>query len=70
MATNRGEKIVKRSSWSLVKWEGLTEDIQDYRPRRQKALLEALIDLREGRNLLRRVMNIWATERNEAQWAS
>ena len=63
------EKTVKRSSWSLVKCEEYTEDIQEYRRRRRKALLEALIDLREGRNLSRRVINIWAYQRNELRWA-
>jgi hypothetical protein len=64
------EKAVKRSSWSLVKCEEFTEDIQEYRRRRRKALVEALIDLREGRNLSRRVINIWAYQRNELRWAS
>jgi len=64
------EKIVKRSSWSLVTCEEYTEDIQEYRRRRRKALIEALIELREGRNLSRRVINIWAYQRNELRWAS
>ena len=64
------EKIVKRSSWSLVTCEEFTEDIQEYRRRRRKALVEALIELREGRNLSRRVINIWAYQRNELRWAS
>src|SRR6266581_3871229 len=63
-------QVVKRSSWSLVKCEEFTQDIQEYRRRRRKALLEALISLREGRNLSRRVINIWAYQRNEARWAS
>jgi hypothetical protein len=66
-----GEDVppIKRSSWSLVQCEEFTEDIQEYRRRRRKALLEALIALREGRNLSRRVINIWAYQRNEARWA-
>ena len=64
------EQAVKRSSWSLVQCEEFTEDIQEYRRRRRKALLEALISLREGRNLSRRVINIWAYQRNELRWAS
>src|SRR5205814_2284029 len=63
------EKSVKRSSWSLVTCEEYTEDTQEYERRRRKALVEALIDLREGRNLSRRVMNIWAYQRNESRWA-
>ena len=54
------EKIVKRSSWSLVKCEEFTEDIQEHRCRWWKASLEALIDIREGCNLSGRVINIWA----------
>jgi hypothetical protein len=52
------EKTVKQSSWSLVKYEEYTEDIQEYRRRWRKALLEALIDHCEGRNLSKMVMNI------------
>jgi len=62
-------QVVKRSSWSLMKYEEFTEDIQEYRRRRRKALLEALLDLREGCNLSRRVMNIWVYQRNELRWA-
>lgn len=61
---------IKRSFWSLVKCEEFTDDIQEYQRRRRKALLEALIDLREGRNLSRRVMNIWAYQPNELCRAS
>lgn len=64
------EQPIKRSTWSLVQCEEFTEDIQEYRRRRRKALLEALIALREGRNLSKRVINIWAYQRNEARWAS
>jgi len=53
-----------------MKYEKIVNDIQEYRRRRRKALLEALIDLREGRNLSRRVINIWAYQRNELRWAS
>jgi hypothetical protein len=63
--------IVKRSSWSLIQCEEFTQDIKEYRRRRRKALLEALIDIRMGqRNLSRRVINIWAYQRNELRWAS
>ena len=64
------EKIVKRSSWSLTKCEECTDDIQGYRCWWQKALLGSLIDLCEGRNLSRRVINIWAYQRYELHWAS
>jgi ribosomal protein L44E len=32
------EKVVKRSSWSLIKCEECTDDIQEYQCRRRKAL--------------------------------
>ena len=64
------EKTVEWSSWSLVKCEESTDDIQEYRRWRRNALLEALIDLRESRNLSRRVMNMWAYQRNELHCAS
>jgi hypothetical protein len=66
-----GLRFIKRSSWSLVQCEEFTQDIKEYRRRRRKALLEALIDIRMGqRNLSRRVINIWAYQRNELRWAS
>ena len=61
---------LKRSSWSLVEREEFTSDLQEYRRRRRVALVEALTDLRDGRNLSRRVINIWAYQRREARWAS
>jgi len=61
---------VKRSSWTLVEREEFTSDLQEYRRRRRVALVEALTDLRDGRNLSRRVINIWAYQRREARWAS
>ena len=62
---------VVRSSWVLVQREEFTQDFNEYRRRRRKALLEALIDLREGqRHLSRRIINIWAYQRSQARWAS
>jgi hypothetical protein len=66
-----GTRTVKRSSWSLIQCEEFTQDFKEYKRRRRKALLEALIDIRMGqRNLSRRVINIWAYQRNELRWAS
>ena len=72
-----GERIlleevpVKRSSWMIVQCDEFTNDIKEYRRRRRKALLEALLAIREGqRQLSRRVINIWAYQRNELRWAS
>jgi hypothetical protein len=64
------EQPKKRSSWSLMEQEEFTQDIREYRRRRRKALLEALIDLHAGRNLSRRVIHLWAYQRNELRWAS
>ncbi len=66
-----GMQTVKRSSWSLIQCEEFTQDYREYKRRRRKALLEALIDIRMGqRHLSRRVINIWAYQRSELRWAS
>jgi hypothetical protein len=58
------EGIARRSSWMIVECEGFTDDIKEYRRRRRKALLEALLALREGqKQLSSRVINIWAYQR-------
>jgi hypothetical protein len=62
---------VGRSSWMMVECDEFTDDIKEYRRRRRKVLLEALLALREGqRHLSRRVIHIWAYQRNELRWAS
>jgi hypothetical protein len=60
---------VKRSSWTLVEREEFTSDLKEYQRRCRVALMEALVDLRDGRNLSRRVISIWAYQRREARWA-
>ena len=45
---------IKRSSWVLIEQEAFTQDINEYRKRWRKAVLEALIDLRVGCNFSRR----------------
>ncbi len=63
-------QLVRRSSWTLVEREEFTQDIKEYKRRRRKALLEALIDLREGqRHMSGRVISIWAYQRGERRWA-
>src|SRR5436305_4519458 len=58
------EKPVKRSSWILVECDEFTDDIKEYRRRRRKALLEALLAIRQGqKQLSRRGINIWAYHR-------
>ena len=58
------EKPVKRSAWVIVECDEFTDDLQEYRRRRRKALLEALLAIREGqKHLSRRVINIWAYQR-------
>jgi hypothetical protein len=61
---------IRRSSWTLVEREEFTRDIKEYKRRRRKALLEALVDLREGqRHMSGRVISIWAYQRGERRWA-
>jgi hypothetical protein len=58
------EGAVKRSSWIIVECDEFTDDIKEYRRRRRRALLEALLALQEGqKHLSRRVINIWAYQR-------
>jgi hypothetical protein len=58
------EEPVKRSAWIIVECDEFTDDIKEYRRRRRKALLEALLAIREGqKHLSRRVINIWAYQR-------
>src|SRR6266567_4199460 len=58
------EMPVKRSPWTLVMCEEFTSDYKEYKRRRRKALLEALVAIREGERFLsRRVINIWAYQR-------
>jgi len=58
------EKPVKRSAWIIVECDEFTDDIKEYRRRRRRALLEALLAIREGqKHLSRRVINIWAYQR-------
>ena len=60
--TNEG--VARRSSWTIVECDEFTDDIKEYRRRRRKALLEALLAIREGQmQLSRRVINIWAYQR-------
>src|SRR6266567_5948365 len=59
-----GETPVKRSPWTLVMCEEFTSDYKEYKRRRRKGLLEALVAIREGERFLsRRVINIWAYQR-------
>ncbi len=58
------EKPVKRSAWIIVECDEFTDDIKEYQRRRRKALLEALLEIRQGqKHLSRRVINIWAYQR-------
>jgi hypothetical protein len=58
------EGVARRSSWMMVECDESTDDSKEYRRRRRKALLEALVALREGQqHLSRRVINIWAYQR-------
>jgi hypothetical protein len=64
------EGASRRSSWMIVECDEFTDDIKEYRRRRRRALLEALVAIREEqKNLSRRVINIWAYQRS-LRWAS
>src|SRR6266699_551985 len=57
-------QAVKTSSWVLYEHEEFSRDIEDYRARRQTALVESVESLRDGRSLYsRRVVSIWAYQR-------
>lgn len=59
------EVPAKRSSWTLVVCEDFTQDMKEYKRRRRKALVEALLAIREGqKHLSRRVIGIWAYQRD------
>jgi hypothetical protein len=59
------EVSARRSSWMIVECDEFTDDIKEYRRRRRKALLEALVAIRQGKqHLSRRVINIWAYQRS------
>jgi hypothetical protein len=60
-----GETTVKRSRWMLIVREEFTSDYEEYKRRRRRALIEALLEIRAGqRHLSRRVINIWAYQRH------
>ncbi|MBA2394395.1 MAG: hypothetical protein H0V70_16830, partial [Ktedonobacteraceae bacterium] len=56
----------KRSPWMLKEKDEFTNDIQEYRLRKRKALLSVLKDMESGGVYLsRRVIGIWAYQRSE-----
>jgi hypothetical protein len=63
---------VKQSSWSLYEHDPFSQEIEDYRERRQQALQESILDLRAGKHMYsRRVLNVWAYQRRmlrEKRW--
>ncbi len=63
---------LKRSSWSLYEHDSFSQNIEDYRERRQQALRESMLDLRAGKHMYsRRVLNVWAYQRRmlrEKRW--
>ena len=68
---NRGDENeqqpVQPSSWVLYEHDEFSRDIQDYRERRQTALVESLTALRAGKPMYsRRVVSIWAYQRKHA----
>jgi len=62
---------VKSSAWVLHEHEEFSREIEDYRARRQSALVESVELLRDGRSLYsRRVVGIWAYQRRRASAAA
>ena len=60
-----------RSNWVLYEAEPFSHAIEDYERRRRQALLEALVEMYERRRRLsRRIIGMWAYQRNELRWAS
>ena len=65
-----GETVqaVKLSAWVLYEQEEFSREIEDYRARRQAALVESVESLRGGRSLYsRRVVSIWAYQRKHTK---
>lgn len=66
--TARGDKS---SVWVLLERGEFSSDIEDYRARRQAALVESVEALRDGRSLYSwRVVSIWAYQRKRASAAA
>jgi len=67
VASSSGEdegQPAKPSPWVLYEHDPFSRDIQDYRDRRQTALVESLTNLRAGQPMYsRRVISIWAYQR-------
>jgi hypothetical protein len=60
------EQEGSRSPWMLKEKEGFTNDIEEYRLRKRKALLSAIKDLHSGTiHASRRVIGIWDYQRQE-----
>src|SRR5207248_2074493 len=58
----------KRSTWVLYEQEPFSSDIEDYRARRQLALVESLAAMQAGKPMYsRRVVSIWAYQRGLAR---
>jgi len=53
-----------KQSWVLYEHDSFSRDIQDYRDRRQMALVESLTDLNAGKPMYsRRILSVWAYQR-------
>lgn len=54
-----------RSAWSLVEVEPFSRETEVYEQRRQKALLEAVDEVRCGRKISRRVVGLWVYQQRQ-----
>jgi hypothetical protein len=60
------EEENKRPRWSLYEAEPFTQDIQEYRQRRRRALLESLMVVRAGEWFISgRVLSVWSFQRSQ-----
>lgn len=67
-ADAEADTVAKGSSWVLVEYEEFSHKIEDYRARRQAALVEAVEALREGKPMYSyRVLGVWAYQRKRAR---
>ena len=56
----------ERPKWTLYEAEPFTSDIQEYRTRRRRALLESLMVVRAGQwRISNRVLSVWAFQRSQ-----
>lgn len=61
-------ELGKLSGWVLDEAEEYSPEEEVYEQRRRRALVDALGEVRAGRRISRRVVNIWAYQQHEQRW--